>query len=58
MLLIDPACRARYGQREALLFLLEEETNPHRFSIYRLIHYCVDLSEHIGAGSEEANEVH
>ena len=33
------------GQREALLFVLEEETNPGRFSIHRLAHYCLDLSE-------------
>lgn len=33
------------GQREALLFVLEEETNPKRFSIHRLAHYCLDLSE-------------
>ncbi len=33
------------GRREALLFVLEEETNPQRFSIYRLAHYCLDLAE-------------
>jgi len=33
------------GQREALLFVLEEETNPGRFSIHRLAHYCLDLAE-------------
>lgn len=33
------------GQREALLFVLEEETDPQRFSIHRLAHYCLDLSE-------------
>ncbi len=33
------------GQREAVLFALEEETEPQRFSIHRLIHYCVDLAE-------------
>ena len=33
------------GRREALLFVLEEETNPHRFSIHRLAHYCLDLAE-------------
>ena len=26
------------GRREALLFVLEEETNPQRFSIHRLAH--------------------
>jgi hypothetical protein len=33
------------GRREALLFVLEEETDPRRFSIHRLAHYCLDLSE-------------
>jgi hypothetical protein len=33
------------GRREALLFVLEEETNPKRFSIHRLAHYCLDLAE-------------
>lgn len=33
------------GRREALLFVFEEETNPDRFSIHRLAHYCLDLSE-------------
>ena len=33
------------GRREALLFVLEEETNPARFSIHRLAHYCLDLAE-------------
>ena len=33
------------GRQEALLFVLEEETRPDRFSIYRLAHYCLDLSE-------------
>jgi len=33
------------GRREALLFVLEEETSPGRFSIHRLVHYCADLSE-------------
>jgi len=33
------------GRREALLFVLEEETNPRRFSIHRLAHYCLDLAE-------------
>ncbi|TCT20091.1 DUF4351 domain-containing protein [Thiobaca trueperi] len=33
------------GRRAALLFVLEEETDPHRFSIHRLAHYCLDLSE-------------
>jgi hypothetical protein len=33
------------GRRQALLFVLEEETEPPRFSIHRLAHYCLDLSE-------------
>ena len=33
------------GRREAILFVIEEETEPARFSIHRLAHYCLDLSE-------------
>ncbi|MBK1716539.1 DUF4351 domain-containing protein [Thiocystis violacea] len=33
------------GRRAALLFVLEEETDPSRFSIHRLAHYCLDLAE-------------
>ena len=33
------------GRREALLFVIEEESQPGRFSIHRLAHYCLDLSE-------------
>jgi hypothetical protein len=33
------------GRRSAILFVLEEETDPKRFSIHRLAHYCLDLSE-------------
>jgi hypothetical protein len=33
------------GRRAALLFVLEEETDPVRFSIHRLAHYCLDLAE-------------
>ena len=33
------------GRRAALLFLLEEETDPAHFSIHRLAHYCLDLAE-------------
>ncbi len=33
------------GRRMALLFLLEEESDPRRFSIHRLGHYCLDLAE-------------
>ncbi len=33
------------GRRSAILFVLEEETDPKRFSIHRLAQYCLDLSE-------------
>ena len=33
------------GRREAILFVVEEETQTSRFSIYRLTHYCLDLAE-------------
>ena len=33
------------GRREALLFALEEESDPRHFSIHRLAHYCLDLAE-------------
>jgi len=33
------------GRRAALLFLLEEESDPARFSIRRLGRYCLELSE-------------
>ena len=33
------------GYRAAILFVLEEETDPRRFSVHRLAHYCLDLSE-------------
>jgi len=33
------------GRREALLFVFEQETEPRRFSIHRLAHYCLDLAE-------------
>ncbi|WP_430754821.1 hypothetical protein [Magnetovirga frankeli] len=33
------------GRRSAILFVLEEETDPKRFSIHRLAHYCLDLAE-------------
>ncbi len=32
-------------RREALLFVLEEETEPQRFSIHRLARYCLHLAE-------------
>jgi len=36
------------GRGEALLFVLEEDTDPQRFSIHRLAHYCLDLAELLG----------
>lgn len=33
------------GHREVLLFALEEETEPREFSLHRLAHYCLDLSQ-------------
>ena len=33
------------GERATLLFVVEEDTEPRRFSIYRLAHYCLDLAE-------------
>lgn len=33
------------GQREAILFVVEEDTEPRNFSIHRLAHYCLDLAE-------------
>ncbi len=33
------------GRREALVFALEEHTSPSRFSVHRIAHYCLDLSE-------------
>jgi hypothetical protein len=33
------------GHREAILFVLEEESQTNRFSIHRLAHYCLDLAE-------------
>jgi hypothetical protein len=33
------------GRREAILFVIEQETEPARFSVHRLVHYCLDLSE-------------
>lgn len=32
------------GRREAVLFVLEEESRGRRFDIYRLAHYCLDLA--------------
>lgn len=36
------------GQQAVMLFVLEEETDPKRFSIHRLAHYCLDLAELVG----------
>ena len=33
------------GRREAIVFVLEEETDPSRFSIHRLVQCCADLAE-------------
>jgi hypothetical protein len=33
------------GERAAILFVIEEETDPARFSIHRLAHYCLDLAD-------------
>ena len=33
------------GEKEAMLFVIEEETQPRNFSIHRLAHYCLDLAE-------------
>ena len=35
----------RNGRREAVLFVVEEETEPRRFSPHRLAHYCLDLAQ-------------
>ena len=36
------------GERAALLFVVEEESETRKFSIYRLAHYCLDISELMG----------
>ena len=33
------------GRRDPLAFALAVETDPRRFSLYRLAHYCLDLAE-------------
>ena len=33
------------GRRETVLFVVEEETEPRRFSPHRLAHYCLDLAQ-------------
>lgn len=33
------------GRRQAILFVIEEETEPRRFSVHRLVHYCLDLAQ-------------
>ncbi len=36
------------GRREAILFVVEEETKTSAFSIYRLARYCLELAELMG----------
>ena len=36
------------GRREAVLFVVEEETEPRRFSPHRLARYCLDLADMLG----------
>jgi hypothetical protein len=36
------------GRREAILFVVEEETKTSEFSIYRLARYCLDMAELMG----------
>jgi hypothetical protein len=36
------------GDRAALVFVIEEETDARRFSIVRLAHYCLDIAELAG----------
>jgi len=36
------------GRREAVVFVLEEETTASRFNIHRLAHYCLDIAELVG----------
>ena len=38
----------RDGRREAVLFVVEEETEPGQFSPHRLARYCLDLAEMLG----------
>ena len=33
------------GRREAVVFLIEQTSEPNRFNIHRLAHYCLDLAE-------------
>lgn len=33
------------GEREGIMFVIESETHAWAFNIYRLAHYCLDLSE-------------
>ena len=33
------------GNRDAIIFLIEGETQGNRFSIHRLAHYCLDMAE-------------
>ncbi|WP_439645660.1 hypothetical protein [Candidatus Thiosymbion oneisti] len=40
------------GRREALLFVLEEESDPRRFSIHRLAYYCLNHRHLCGSGQQ------
>jgi hypothetical protein len=33
------------GRRAALVFVVEEQTDPSRFSVLRLAHYCLDIAD-------------
>ncbi len=33
------------GRRQAVVFLIEQTSEPRRFNIHRLAHYCLDLAE-------------
>jgi len=46
------------GRREALLFVLEEETESRRFSIHRLAHYCLVQFVDIYAALSDAEREH
>lgn len=33
------------GRREALLFVIEQQTDPRQFSIHKLARYCLEIAE-------------
>ena len=37
-----------HGGRDAIVFVLEEESEGRHFSLHRLAHYCLDLAELLG----------